>query len=167
MINQQRAPLGLQLLAVTGPTVRVAGKHVGLVLLPHVGTRITASSRVLPSSNATDADTVWWHRADRSLPACIARRVYAARSRSSGRPGAFNCAIETKPKTARFIDHMHGVTRPSSSSTHGTNSTAPDDAPAWAKVIVLRHRHVDPGVHIQTDLDHRPAKFYLVNGNLE
>jgi hypothetical protein len=35
------------------------------------------------------------------------------------------------------------------------------------RVIVLRHRHVEPGMHIQTDLDDRAGKSYFTNGNLE
>ena len=35
------------------------------------------------------------------------------------------------------------------------------------QLIVLRHRHVEPGMHIQTDLDHRAGEFYPVNGILE
>ena len=33
-------------------------------------------------------------------------------------------------------------------------------------MIVLRHRHVDPGVDIQSDLDHRTARFYFANDDL-
>ena len=35
------------------------------------------------------------------------------------------------------------------------------------ELIVLRYRDIEPDVHIQTDLDDRPGKFYLVNGDLE
>jgi len=35
------------------------------------------------------------------------------------------------------------------------------------QVIVLRHRHAEPHMHIQTDLDQRTGKFYPVNGILE
>ena len=35
------------------------------------------------------------------------------------------------------------------------------------ELIVLRYRDIEPDVHIQTDLDDRPGKFYLVDGDLE
>jgi hypothetical protein len=44
---------------------------------------------------------------------------------------------------------------------------APAAGPAWAGGIVLRYRDIEPDVHIQTDLDDRPGKFYLINGDLE
>ena len=39
---------------------------------------------------------------------------------------------------------------------------APVAVPAWA-----RADRIEPGVHIQTDLDDRPGKFYLLNDDLE
>ena len=38
---------------------------------------------------------------------------------------------------------------------------------AWAGADRIALRDIEPHVHIQTDLDDRPGKFYLVDGDLE
>jgi hypothetical protein len=77
-------------------------------------------------------------------------------------------AIETKAKATRFVNYMHGVARTQNlfdprHKLHGRQTTRR----LGQQVIVLRHRHVEPGMHIQTDLDHRAGEFYPVNGILE
>ena len=77
-------------------------------------------------------------------------------------------STETEAKAARFVNHMHRVTRTQKlfdpwQKLHGLHPTRR----LRQQVIVLRHRDVEPGMHIQTDLDHRAAEFYSLNGNLE
>ena len=44
---------------------------------------------------------------------------------------------------------------------------APAAGPAWAGADRIALRRRKPRVHIQTDLDDRAGKFYLVDGDLE
>ena len=63
---------------------------------------------------------------------------------------------------------MHFVTRPEQSFYPG-HELARREPPRrlGQQLIVLRHRHVDPGMDIQPDLDHRRGKLYLLSGPLE
>ena len=62
---------------------------------------------------------------------------------------------------------MHRVTGPQE-LFHPGHKLARRESPGrlGQELIVLRYRHVKPGVHIQTDLDDRPQSFILLTAIL-
>src|SRR5207248_10375206 len=93
---------------------------------------------------------------------------FTRRDHIAVRAGSLQVSIETKPKTACFIDHVYYVTS-SHELPYPWHKLRGRQSPCrlGQELIVLRHCHIDPCVHIQTDLDDRAAAFYLCSGRLE
>src|SRR5512133_2776659 len=82
--------------------------------------------------------------------------------------GCDQLPVETEPKAARFINHMHAVAL-TKQCLHPWHKLARTQPPRrlGQEMIILRHRHVQPRVHVQTDLDPRATGFYFSCDGLE
>jgi len=76
------------------------------------------------------------------------------------RSGGTRLSIESKAKTARFIDYVHSVPR-SQQRLHPGNKLPRPKAPCCLgqQLIVLRHHHVLLRVDVQPELDDQTGKF--------
>src|SRR5207244_518764 len=77
-------------------------------------------------------------------------------------------SIESKAKTARFVDYVHSVPL-SQQPLHPGNKLPRPKAPRCLgqQLVVLRHHHVLLRMDVQPELDERTGKFYFTNGALE
>ena len=84
------------------------------------------------------------------------------------RSGGHQLPVETEPKAARFINHMHAVslTKQRLHPRHKLIWTEPPRR-LGQEMIILRYRHVNTRVHVQTDLDHSATGFYFSCDGLE
>src|SRR5262249_34842569 len=79
------------------------------------------------------------------------------------RSGCDQLPVETEPKAARFINHMHTVA-PSKQCLHPWHKLARTQTlrRLGQEMIILRYRHLQPRVHVQSDLDLRTLGFTLI-----
>jgi hypothetical protein len=78
------------------------------------------------------------------------------------RSGSDQLPLESKPQAAHFINHMHAVslTKQRFHPRHKLIGTEPPRR-LGQELIILRYRHVNTRLHVQTDLDLRPLGFTL------
>src|SRR6266436_1330296 len=84
------------------------------------------------------------------------------------RSGSDQLPVETGPKAARFINHVHSVAL-AQECLHPWHELLRPQTPRrlGQKMIILRYRHVQPRVHVQTDLDLSATEFYFSCDGLE
>ena len=165
--DQEPAPLGFELLAMMHQLLALPGEVARLFFLlardPDHGQLAGVALQVTREPLAEGGGIARIGLYPGAPLVQLARRNHLAmRSRGNELP------VEREPKPARFVNHMHLVTRPQQ-SFHPGHELARREAPRrlGQQLIVLRHRHVEPGMDIQSDLDHRRGKLYLLSGPLE